>query len=255
MNELELALAILFDDGCPIHDAPEEEETDGGAISDADGEGDSSLNPKLIGTTTDGSIYHALADHQVNENWELQHLLHELQIWALRMNQEFHLRVPEIALSVEWLNRRRLGHFRYGHNGFGLRGEIAINRRHLAGRAFSQILGTLLHELLHAWQQAHGKPGKNNFHNKEFRAKAREFGLLIDERGHTGYESHSLFTQLLARYSINDTQLPPLPARQTDRLGTSKLKPWSCGCTRVWVAVADYQAICLKCSNKFGRRL
>ncbi len=229
-------------------------EDDGGAVCIAADEMHSSLNRKVTSTTTDATIYQALADHQINEDWELQDLLCKLQIWAIRFNQEFRLRVPEMALAVDWLSRRRLGHFRRGHNGFGLRGEIAINRRYLHGREFWQVLGTLLHELLHAWQQTHGKPGKGNYHNKEFRNRAREFGLVIDQRGYTEYESHSRFTELLKQFGVVVPELPPAPAIHAQHLGTSKLKAWTCGCTNTWAAVADYQAMCLKCGNKFSRR-
>ncbi len=62
---------------------------------------------------------------------------------------------------------------RHGHNGFSLLGEIAINSPHLATQDSWQVLETLFHELLHAWQQGHGRPGKRNYHNHELRGKAR----------------------------------------------------------------------------------
>ena len=115
------------------------------------------------------------------------------------------------------------------------------------------MLGTLLHELLHAWQQSHGKPGKHNYHNKEFREKARTFGLVIDHRGYTEYEPQSCFTELLARHGVTIPQLPPIRTLPRQFHGTSKLKLWTCGCTRVRVAIADFQAVCLKCGNLFER--
>ncbi|MGE0536218.1 MAG: SprT-like domain-containing protein [Pirellulales bacterium] len=167
------------------------------------------------------------------------------------MNAEFRLRIPEMSLSVDWLRRSRLGHFRYGHNGFGLRGEIAINRLHLEDRDFWRVLGTLLHELLHAWQQAHGTPGKHNYHNKQFRTKARELGLIVDPRGYTDYEPRSPFMEILARRGVTVPELPRLRVAIAGAQGRSKLKLWMCGCTRARVAVADFQAVCLKCGNHF----
>ena len=38
----------------------------------------------------------------------------------------------------------------------------------------------------------------------------------------------------------------PLPLMQMPGEGGSKLKKWSCGCTNVRVAVADFRAVCLK---------
>jgi len=37
------------------------------------------------------------------------------------------------------------------------------------------------------------------------------------------------------------------------RRGESKLEKWTCGCTYVRVAVADFQALCLKCGKVFSR--
>ena len=204
----------------------------------------------LLSSADQKTVYDILADHQQSEDWELRDLLKELQRWAEIMNFEFKLEIPEISLRVDWLRTRVLGHFRYGHNGFGLKGEVAINRRHITEARFWDVLGTLLHELLHAWQQAHGKPGKGNYHNKQFREKAREFGLIVDERGVTQYASESRFKELLRKYGINVPELPRPVLRQR---GTSKLKLWWCGCTKIRVAVARFRARCLLCGNEFKR--
>lgn len=199
----------------------------------------------------DKGVYQVLAQHQVTETWDMRELLTELHRWAAIFNATFSLNVPAYALCIDWLSRRRLGHFRPGHNAFGLEGEIAINRRHLAGREFWQVLGTLLHELLHAWQEVHGKPGKNNYHNKQFRDKAQSYGLIIDEVGHTQYEPKSAFFELLENYGV---QIPAVPGPAVAvKREKSKLKLWWCGCTRVRVAVNHFHAVCLNsdCGGKF----
>ena len=134
------------------------------------------------------SIYPELAAHQREETCFGRDLIVLLQGWAAKIVVEFKLEIPEVVLCLESLPKNRYAHFRGGHNGFGLRGEIAFNTHYLQGqRELWEVLGTLLHELLHAWQQAHGKPGKGNHHNEEFRRKAWELGLIIDRRGATGY--------------------------------------------------------------------
>lgn len=41
-----------------------------------------------------------------------------------------------------------------------------------------KIIGsTLLHEMVHLWQEENGTPGSNNYHNKEFAKKMLEVGL------------------------------------------------------------------------------
>ena len=110
-------------------------------------------------------VYHVLAEHQVTEeSWELAELLAWLQLWAQRFIHEFDLKISEISLCADWLGRRRFGHFRPGANGFGLKGEIAINRLNLHSREPWELLGTLAHELLHAHQELYGQLGKHNYH-------------------------------------------------------------------------------------------
>lgn len=201
-------------------------------------------------------IYSVLADHQRNERWVYRDFIASLQEWSKIMNFEFKLQIHDLSLCVDYLSRKCLGHFRYGHNGFGLQGEIAINAVYIRERPFWQTLGTLLHELLHSWQQSYGKVGKSrsrNYHNQEFRDKAKSLGLRVDAQGHTQYlpEAESPFLQLLKKKGIEVPVLPKLEMVQMR--GTSKLKKWSCGCTNVRVAVADFQARCLKCGCVFKK--
>ena len=199
------------------------------------------------------TIYAALAKHQRNEAWAGQEMIASLQSWAARFIVEFKLDIGDIALCIDRLPSTRYGHFRGGHNGFGLRGEIAINARYLSGqRQVWEVLGTLLHELLHAWQETHGTPGKRNHHNMEFQAKARELGLIIGACGVTGYAANSPFKELLRKcgVSVPDHAIEAPVARPR---GDSKMKKWSCGCTTARVAVADFRAKCLKCGNEFKR--
>ena len=200
-----------------------------------------------------GRIYEALADHQVHEEWDHRAFIAELQRWAGLFNRAFDLGVPEVSLGIDRLRTQRLGHFCRGHNAFGLRGEIILNNRYLHEvREPWRVLGTLLHELLHGWQQAYGKSGKNNYHNKQFREKAQTYGLIVDDRGCTQYDSGGRFFALLREHGM---ELPELvvPAPVIRERGESKLKKWSCGCTNVRVAVPDFRARCLRCGREFLR--
>lgn len=198
-------------------------------------------------------IYDALAQHQRSEDWGLRDLLTDLHRWQEIMRGEFKLDIPEIALTVERLRCTRFGHFQPGHNGFGLRGEIALNRSYVGPREYWQTLGTLLHELLHAWQQAHGKPGRGNYHNRQFQDKALDYGLVVDRRGHTDYLPDSVFLRLLVTHGVSVPRIPHPVQAQHPEQGSSKLKKWSCGCTNVRVAVPHFHARCLKpgCGNEF----
>lgn len=55
--------------------------------------------------------------------------------------------------------------------------EIALNPDAFQGRTDKEILGTLVHEMAHLWQQIHGTPSRTNYHNKEWAVKMLEIGL------------------------------------------------------------------------------
>lgn len=197
------------------------------------------------------NVYRALASHQRSEDWQGRQMMQTLQAWANLFIVEFKLDIPEIALCIDRLSARVYGHFRYGHNGFGLRGEIALNSRYLPPRRdFWEVLGTLLHELLHAWQQEHGTPSPGKHHNAEFRTKAGQLGLIIDRRGETEYATSGPFQDLLQDRGI-DISREPDRVSGTREPGKSKLRKWSCRCTNVRVGVSDFQAVCLKCQQEF----
>jgi hypothetical protein len=197
------------------------------------------------------SVYVALADHQRNEPWDRRDLFASFQAWADRFIFEFKLEIPQVALSIDSLSPRTLGHYRCGYNAFGLQREIALNERYLSGQlAAWEVLGVLLHEVLHGWQEVHGKAGQHNYHNIQYQKKARELGLIVDGRGVTKYAEASPFKDLLIRHGVDVPQLEFIsPAARSK--GNSKLKKWTCGCTNVRVAVADFSARCLNCGNEF----
>src|SRR5262249_38753850 len=129
-------------------------------------EQDGLTSPGPLAVPSPPSVYQVLAEHQRSETWELREVLAELQRWEEIFSVEFKLQLPSVVLCVEKLRSNCLGHFRETHNAFGLRGEVAISRRHLEESEFWRVLGTLLHELLHAWQSLHGTPGRRNHHNE-----------------------------------------------------------------------------------------
>ena len=201
-------------------------------------------------------IYEQLTNHQKSEDWPFQSVLKQLHTWKDCFNFEFKLEVPEIAIAIDKLSYLRLGQFRYGHNSFGLKGEITISKSHvesnLSPTSWWDVLGTLLHEQLHAWQQEHGKPGKGNYHNVEFRRKAKEYGLIIDHCGQTQYEPGSRFFSLMERHGVivPELALSTPPAKRA--VASPKLRLWMCGCpVRLRVAIPKLSARCLNCNQLF----
>ncbi len=203
-------------------------------------------------------INNELRVHQRNiSDWGHRDALESLHKLADKMILEFKLQLPTPpALCVDRL-RRAYGHYRYGRNAFGLRDEIAIDESHLRNDPFWQVVGTLLHELLHQWQDKYGQPGRRNYHNKAFRDKALSLGLKVDERGYTKYLAEDTPFVLFLRKV--DLAPPVIPEPEVDCVAASKskLKLYECVCIRpfkVRVARSDFKARCEYCGQVFKRK-
>lgn len=199
----------------------------------------------------------SLREHAVSlQDWargalDLGARARELHRWAEIFEEEFGLGVDVPAIGLDELPRSRLGHYRYGRNAFGLADEIALNVRH-ADRPLSDVLATLLHEMLHQWQAKHGAPGKRNYHNREFRLEARTYGLVVDEHGHSAVVEGP-FTRLLARRGVQvaDSARCAAPAEAAAEPARGKNKKYRCDCTNVRCAV-ELRARCLRCGAEFA---
>ena len=90
-----------------------------------------------------------------------------------RLNGEhFGGALSTVPVRVSRRMRSRLGHYTAAKDGDGA--EIAISWRHLRRHGWSEALHTLLHEMVHQWQDESGLPLD---HGPRFRAKAREVGI------------------------------------------------------------------------------
>jgi hypothetical protein len=69
--------------------------------------------------------------------------------------------------------KNRLGHY-MAATPSGLPAEIAISRRHISRDPWDEVLHTLVHEMVHQWQDENGHPID---HGQQFRRKAREVGI------------------------------------------------------------------------------
>jgi hypothetical protein len=93
--------------------------------------------------------------------------------WHARFNADhFGGRLRPVPVRVSRRMKSRLGHYTAAtETGVG---EIAISRRHLRRHGWQEALQTLLHEMVHQWQDESGHPLD---HGRRFRAKAREVGI------------------------------------------------------------------------------
>jgi hypothetical protein len=63
--------------------------------------------------------------------------------------------------------------------------EISLNPDVL-DRPLLDSMGTLVHEMVHLWQQEHGVPGRGRYHNKQWAAKMESVGLVPSHTGLPG---------------------------------------------------------------------
>jgi SprT-like family protein len=112
-------------------------------------------------------------------------LARKLEEWHARLNAEYfggELRAVPIRVSRRM--KSRLGHYTggqvdrgagrpEGQTAKGL-GEIAISWRHVRRHRWEEVVHTLVHEMVHQWQDETGLPID---HGPRFRAKARDVGI------------------------------------------------------------------------------
>lgn len=77
-----------------------------------------------------------------------------------------------VGIRVSRRMKNRLGH--YMAAGAGLPAEIAISRKHIRRDQWDDVLHTLVHEMVHQWQDENGHALD---HGPSFRRKAREVGI------------------------------------------------------------------------------
>jgi len=94
--------------------------------------------------------------------------------WHERYNaQYFGGQLRPVDVRVSRRMRARLGHYTAATKS-GDPPEIAISRRHLRNHGWEEALHTLLHEMVHQWQDEHGHAID---HGSTFRRKASEIGI------------------------------------------------------------------------------
>jgi len=98
----------------------------------------------------------------------------ELAAWHRRYNMRyFNGKLRPIDIRVSRRMKSRLGHYTAATPGVEP-AEIAISLAHLRRHGWEETLHTLLHEMVHQWQD---EVGHTIDHGATFRAKAREVGI------------------------------------------------------------------------------
>jgi hypothetical protein len=99
--------------------------------------------------------------------------IRELTRWHQICNAErFSGQLRTIPIRISRRMRSRLGH--YSPATEGCEPEIVVSRRHIRRDGWDEALHTLLHEMVHQWQDEQGLVVD---HGASFRAKARAVGI------------------------------------------------------------------------------
>jgi len=105
-------------------------------------------------------------------------LADRLSWWHAKFNAEhFGGTLKHVPVRVSRRMKSRLGHYTAAQRGEP--GENAISWRHIRRHGWDEALHTLLHEMVHQWQD---ETGRAIDHGAGFRAKARAVGIAAAAR-------------------------------------------------------------------------
>lgn len=71
--------------------------------------------------------------------------------------------------------------------------ELALNPTMFHKYPMTEICQTIVHEMVHAWQQTYGKPSRRGYHNKEWASKMISIGLIPTDTGKPGGKQTGFF--------------------------------------------------------------
>lgn len=145
--------------------------------------------------------------------------------------------------------------------------ELALNPDAFAGRSDEEVLSTLVHEMVHVWQQTNGTPPRRCYHDRQWANKMKEVGLQPSDTGEAGGKetgqtmTHYImkdgaFAHSYAELQNRGFQLHWQSQPEADdravakRASKTKFTCPSCG-QNAW-AKADAQLICGECYEADG---
>ena len=101
----------------------------------------------------------------------------------------FHGELPACLLTLQ-REKRTQGYFsakRFVHrDGQTYTDEIALNPAFFSVVPPKEIMQTIVHEMVHAWQYHFGTPGRRCYHNQEWATKMEAIGLMPSSTGQVG---------------------------------------------------------------------
>lgn len=139
--------------------------------------------------------------------------------------------------------------------------EIALTPCNL-DRPLEAVFSTLVHEMVHLWQQDHGKPSRGGYHNKEWGSKMKDVGLYPSNTGEEGgKETGQQMTHYVIKggpFAVAYKEMPDhislpwigAPLVHKEPKGKNKVK-YVCRCdNKVW-GKPELQITCEECGSQF----
>ncbi|MEI8042234.1 MAG: SprT-like domain-containing protein [Verrucomicrobiota bacterium] len=130
--------------------------------------------------------------------------------------------LPAVLLTLNYRAGKVRGH--YCKERFSLRikpsptatklPEISLNARAMGGRSDMEVLSTLVHEMVHLWQDAFGTPSRGGYHNREWAHKMEQIGLMPSNTGVPGGKRTG---QRVTHYIVPDASFDKVCRELLDR--------------------------------------
>ncbi|MGD2071969.1 MAG: SprT-like domain-containing protein [Candidatus Thorarchaeota archaeon] len=137
--------------------------------------------------------------------------------------------------------------------------EITLSGEYL-NRTNEEIVGTLLHEMIHLYCSLNGiKDTSNNsvYHNKRFKEEAEKHGLVVGKNKTVGWAVTKLdekTKKLILKFKINDSAFEYYRKPRPNSLPKVILNKYECSCG---VKISHYKKlnlICGDCKKPFEKR-
>lgn len=111
-------------------------------------------------------------------------------------------KLPPCLITLQRKGRGTFGYYaamRFGTASGATTDEIALNPRWFKERPLIDVMSTLVHEMVHLWQQHFGRPSRTNYHNREWAGEMLRLGL---HPSHTGRPGGRMTGQQMTHYVV-----------------------------------------------------
>lgn len=133
-----------------------------------------------------------------------------------------------------------------------IRDEINICAEYLNSEHITEIL---IHEMVHYHNDVEKAKDCNNngYHNKHFKSRAEDYGLIVNKSGRNGWcetEASEDLQRVIDRIKVDYKLFELYRVVEKRTTAPTKMRKWTCECTIVRCAT-DLHAQCTECNTQF----